>query len=279
MRLRFLLVSVVVLFCIPVQSASQSAAEPRVFVTDSYSWQRGGARPQTAEIMKTFRERCPDVVVTINKDNADFVILLDHEGGKGYARIDNKVAVFRNDGDMIYAGSTVVLGNAVKDACQAIRIARRSVSHGAERPSSESPEAISSNQQAEKMESVGAIAAPAQSALVYVFRGRNEGNSSKEPPVFINRRVIARMDNGRYIELSLPPGRYTFASNDTKKPSVTLVVEEGTAYFLEMKASFWGGVGHLRQVAEDEAEKQLFKLKPLSDKYVLDESLVISREY
>ncbi len=48
---------------------------PRVFVTDSESWQivggfsaangvatgavKGGARPQTVEIVKTFAERCP----------------------------------------------------------------------------------------------------------------------------------------------------------------------------------------------------------------------------
>lgn len=108
----------------------------RVFVTDSKSWEmtgggggtnagfggatRGGARPQTAEIIKTFGERCPEVVVNNKQEKADYVVLLDHEGGKGLIRRDNKVAVFNKDGDTIVSRSTRSLGNAVKDACDAI---------------------------------------------------------------------------------------------------------------------------------------------------------------
>jgi hypothetical protein len=81
---------------------------------------KGGARPQTAEIIKTFGERCPDVVVNNKQDKADYVVLLDHEGGKGLTHRDNKVAVFNGDGDSILSHSTRSLGNAVKDACEAI---------------------------------------------------------------------------------------------------------------------------------------------------------------
>ena len=108
----------------------------RVFISDSKSWEmsgsaggsggtfaahsQGGARPQTAEIIKTFGERCPEVVVNNKVEKADYVILLDHEGGKGLALRDNKVAVFNSDGDSIVSHSTRSLGNAVKDACEAI---------------------------------------------------------------------------------------------------------------------------------------------------------------
>jgi hypothetical protein len=110
--------------------------KPRVFITDSQSWEmagggggsssgfggatKGGARPQTAEIIKTFGERCSDVVVNNKQDKADYVVLLDHEGGKGLTHRDNKVAVFNQDGDSILSHSTRSLGNAVKDACEAI---------------------------------------------------------------------------------------------------------------------------------------------------------------
>ena len=110
---------------------------PRVFITDSDSWEtrgelfggddgffgetRGGARPQTVEIMKTFGERCPLMIVNRRLDAADFVVVLDHEGGKEFFQRDNKVAVFADNGDMIHSGSTRSLGNAVKDACAAIR--------------------------------------------------------------------------------------------------------------------------------------------------------------
>ncbi len=55
----------------------------------------GGARPQTAEIIKTFGERCPQVMPNNKPDIADYVVLLDHEGGKGMLRHKNKVAVFQ----------------------------------------------------------------------------------------------------------------------------------------------------------------------------------------
>jgi hypothetical protein len=106
--------------------------KPRVFVTDSDSWQTtaavgrhwgaasGGARPQTAEVYKTFGESCPAVTMTNVRERADFIVMLDHEGGKGLLRRDNKVAVFSKDGDMVFSHSTRSLGNSVKDACQAI---------------------------------------------------------------------------------------------------------------------------------------------------------------
>jgi PEGA domain len=107
-----------------------------VFITDSESWEvvgsaggsggtfaassQGGARPQTAEIIKTFGERCPGVMVNNKQAKADYVVVLDHEGGKGYLRRRNKVAVFNKDGDSIVSRSTRSLGNSVQDACGAI---------------------------------------------------------------------------------------------------------------------------------------------------------------
>lgn len=125
-------------FILVVMAAGLAAAQqkPRVFITDSKSWEMsgggggssegfggassGGARPQTAEIIKTFGERCPDVVINNKQEKADYVVLLDHEGGKGWLRKDNKVAVFNRDGDSIVSHSTVSLGGSVDDACKAI---------------------------------------------------------------------------------------------------------------------------------------------------------------
>jgi len=120
----------------PHTVAPPSDGKIRVFVTDSESWEvkggwgaangtgggaeAGGARPQTAEIIKTFTERCPKVIVTNKSDMANYAVTLDHEGGKGALRKDNKVAVFRRNGDAILSKSTRELGNAVKDACSAI---------------------------------------------------------------------------------------------------------------------------------------------------------------
>ncbi len=90
----------------------------------------GGARPQTAEIIKTFGERCPQVVVNNIQTKTDYIVLLDHEGGKGALRHKNKVAVFaRVSGDSIVSKSTLSLGGSVQDACEAIT--RDWTAHGA----------------------------------------------------------------------------------------------------------------------------------------------------
>jgi hypothetical protein len=89
----------------------------------------GGARPQTAEIIKTFGERCPQVIINNIQAKADYVVLLDHEGGKGALRHKNKVAVFaRVSGDSIVSKSTLSLGGSVQDACEAIN--KDWVAHG-----------------------------------------------------------------------------------------------------------------------------------------------------
>ena len=141
MRSRAVLITVLSSL-LPAGLHAQSSAEPtRVYVTDSDSWETqggwaatkdggagrtaGGARPQTVEIMKTFRERCPSITVTSQKARAQYVVLLDHEGGKGLARKDTKIAVFNGEGDLLHAGSTRSVGNAVKDACDAITADQR----------------------------------------------------------------------------------------------------------------------------------------------------------
>jgi len=131
----FLLVSITAAQDIQKPLAIQDKA--RIFVTDSQSWEtrgsaggtsggfaaetHGGARPQTAEIIKTFGERCAQVVTNNIQVNADYVVVLDHEGGKSFLSHRNKVAVFnRVSGDSLVSKSTLSLGGSVQTACEAI---------------------------------------------------------------------------------------------------------------------------------------------------------------
>jgi hypothetical protein len=125
-----------VLSLVALGAFALSQESPRVYVSDSQSWEmsggaggsggafgggaKGGARPQTAEVIKTLGEKCPQVKTNNIRQKADYVILFDHEGGKGWARKDNKIAVFNKDGDAIVSKSTMSLGGAVEDACRAI---------------------------------------------------------------------------------------------------------------------------------------------------------------
>lgn len=117
--------------------APDAPEKARVFITDSQSWEvsggsggsaagfggasHGGARPQTAEIIKTFGERCPEVIINNIQEKTDYIVLLDHEGGKSILQHRNKIAVFaRVSGDSVVSKSTMSLGGSVQEACVAI---------------------------------------------------------------------------------------------------------------------------------------------------------------
>ncbi len=122
---------------VSVGGAAAADARARVFVAESDSWQvqggggglggsfgassAGGARPQTAEVIKTVGQRCPGVVVNNRLEASDYVLRVEHEGGKPMIAHKDKAAVFaRASGDSIFAGSTRSVGTAVQDACAAI---------------------------------------------------------------------------------------------------------------------------------------------------------------
>jgi hypothetical protein len=121
----------------PLPPVVRDQDKPRIFVTDSNSWSTqssaggghgafaasssGGARPQTAEIIKTFGQRCPNVIVNNRPDVSDYIVELDHEGGKGVFAHKDKIAVFvQKSGDSIFSKSTLSVGGSVQDACTAL---------------------------------------------------------------------------------------------------------------------------------------------------------------
>ena len=136
----------VLLACDAALSAAETAVEipapkerARVFIAASQSWSvggwspwwglaggvGGGARPQTAEITKSFVKNCPEVVPTLDRAQADFVLVVEHEGGKSVVRRDTKYAVYDASGDHLASGSVRMVGTAVRKACEAISNAAR----------------------------------------------------------------------------------------------------------------------------------------------------------
>lgn len=119
---------------------------PRVYIEASDSWEvesdpifsstnkkgrttvsggavHGGAKPRTAETIKRFGQQCKNVIVTMYKEKADFVVLLEHEGGKDLLNKDNKLAVFDREGDLVTSGAFSRPRKAVDVACEAIEAA------------------------------------------------------------------------------------------------------------------------------------------------------------
>ena len=121
----------------PVSAGHQFAAsnnggnngKPRVFVSTSpNAWSydfsgsngRGGSHPQTVEVMKTFGQSCPSVVVTNDPRHAQYTVAFDRESTK-ILRKDNKMVVFDASGNAVYSSSTRALGNAVRGFCSSLK--------------------------------------------------------------------------------------------------------------------------------------------------------------
>ena len=119
-------------------AAATAAQKPRVFITASRAVNvsneaeagaaksaisfNGGDSPRSLDVIKSFTQLCPEVIVTANREKADYVVRLDHqEVGPTTPFIrGNKVAVFNKDSDLVYTSSTRVLASAVKGVCGAI---------------------------------------------------------------------------------------------------------------------------------------------------------------
>jgi hypothetical protein len=161
--------------------STDNTVKPRVFITDSQSWETrssagggngafaassaGGARPQTTEIIKTFGERCPGVRINNKQELADYIVTLDHEGGKGLFAHKDKVAVFaRISGDLVMSHSTLSVGGSVKDACDGIEKHWQTNSSALIGAADKEVAEKAAKQSAPK-EAI-AIAAPAQASLI-----------------------------------------------------------------------------------------------------------------
>ena len=99
-------------------------------------------------------------------------------------------------------------------------------------------------------------------SYVWIFRPRNDGNSSHEPPVIFTRlgedlTVLAVMDNGRFIKAKLRTGSYRFFSDDENKPPVEITLEPHLEYYLEMDSRTWSGKGSLLLATKESALKEI----------------------
>jgi len=121
-----------------IAAIAAGADAPRVFITESQSPQAsgdgsvgdakgslaftGGTSPQNVEVMKAFSRSCRNMIVTSNREKADYVVRLDHEAINPTTPFvhGNKVAVFDKNQDLIFSDSSRLLSSAVKGACTAI---------------------------------------------------------------------------------------------------------------------------------------------------------------
>lgn len=74
-----------------------------------------GSRVPAADIMKNLEDKCPNVTLTLNSKQSDFML-----DARWYPQQYRFMLRSKPNGDVVYATRTVLLSNAVKDVCKYI---------------------------------------------------------------------------------------------------------------------------------------------------------------
>ena len=105
--------------------------KPAVFVANRNSAQftasgdttqvsgEGSGNSISAATIKDLNQTCPEAVVTLNRNSADYVLIVGDTHGFPMER-DKQAVVATADGKVVFSTAARLLGNAVKDACGAI---------------------------------------------------------------------------------------------------------------------------------------------------------------
>lgn len=113
-------------------------------------------------------------------------------------------------------------------------------------------------------------------ATVFIYRPKKLVGSALEPSVFCDGVELGRMDNGRYLVLKLAPGEHRVHMTDKSK-RVEFKVGRGEAVYVRfrLEPGTWKGEGSVRLSNDEDALKELKKLKPLDPSKIKDRTLTI----
>jgi hypothetical protein len=114
-------------------------------------------------------------------------------------------------------------------------------------------------------------------AVVFVYRPKKYLDHLLEPSVFCDGVEVARMDNGRYFVLLLEPGEHRVHMTD-KSNRVDLRLGAGEAAFIRfrLEPDVWKDVGSVYLADEEDAFRELKKIKPLGADKVKDKTRVVA---
>lgn len=120
---------------------------------------------------------------------------------------------------------------------------------------------------------------PAAKATVYIYRPKKLVGAALEPSVFCDDVELGRMDNGRYIMLRVDPGDHRFhMTQDYKRVSENLRAGQVLYLRVGVEMGMMKGRGTISLADEDDALKELKKIKPLGADKLKDNKLVVGAE-
>jgi glucose/arabinose dehydrogenase len=117
-------------------------------------------------------------------------------------------------------------------------------------------------------------------AVVIVYRPGKFAGRALEPSVFCDKVEVARMDNGRYFVLLLEPGEHRVHMTEEYK-RVDLKLGAGEVAFVRFRLdmnNFAKARGTVYLADEEDAAKDLKKMKPLGADKIRDTALVADKE-
>jgi hypothetical protein len=119
-------------------------------------------------------------------------------------------------------------------------------------------------------------AASAQPVTVYVYRQHKYAGGALEPSVFCDGTELARMDNGRYFVLRLPPGKHLVHMTKEKKGFAIDMGPGQTFYFrVGIEAGMWKGEGKLTLEDAEKAQPEIKKIKYMGKDKIKDHTMVL----
>jgi hypothetical protein len=77
-------------------------------------------RDQTIELAQDFSKECTGVKLTLNQQDADYTINLNHQAFHGLAHKNDQIMVTNRAGELVNAKSTHSVTGAVKGACETV---------------------------------------------------------------------------------------------------------------------------------------------------------------
>lgn len=98
-------------------------------------------------------------------------------------------------------------------------------------------------------------------SIVYIYRPSKLAGKALEPSVFVDDTELARMDNGRYFAIKLPPGKHLIRMTDDKKGYAIDMGPGQTYYFrIGIEMGMWKGHG---KITLDDAERAIKEIKKI----------------
>lgn len=118
---------------------------------------------------------------------------------------------------------------------------------------------------------------PADKATVYVYSYRHVRTLGRvAPPVYLDGKVLAKLDGARFFVVRLEPGTHSFHLKDKKRGGIELDFKAGETYYvrMDMREGTTVGPAGLTLVPKENAEFDLKQMKPADKGDIKDKERV-----